>query len=189
VEKLYLSWLAVPRRVARTLPLSAAAQPPLTARCTAHAHRSPPHSPQTLVAVRSRGKLTFVASPAPSVYPPSCLRVLPPRSLGRSLAGGKVRLWTRWSSTELVSWDQQGRGGELEQAVAQRFFRVWNARVYRWPNGPARPVVGPARQARLAKRAVPDGSTCRYRKCKANKTDHSRQHTKHFLMSVVHVCV
>jgi hypothetical protein len=132
VEKLYLSWLAVPRRVARTLPL--------TARCTAHAHLSPPHSPRTPATVRSRGKLTFAASPAPSVYPPSCLRMLSPRPLGRSLAGGKVRLWTRWSPTELVSWDQQGRGGELEQAVARRFFRVWNARVYRWPNGPARPV-------------------------------------------------
>jgi hypothetical protein len=30
-------------------------------------------------------------------------------------------------------------------------------------NGPARPVVGTARQAQLTKRVVPDGSTCRYR--------------------------
>jgi hypothetical protein len=45
---------------------------------------------------------------------------------------------------------------------------------YRWPNGPTRsgttqPVVGMARQARLAKRAVPDGPACR---CRGPDTAH-----------------
>jgi hypothetical protein len=86
---------------------------PLTARCTAHAHRSPPHSPRTPAAVRSRDKLTFAASPAPSVYHLCGLAcsvglssVLPSRaaaSLARTLAcWGKIQLWTRWSPTELA---------------------------------------------------------------------------------------
>jgi hypothetical protein len=34
---------------------------------------------------------------------------------------------------------------------------------YRWPNGPARPVVGTARQARLRSVSCPDGPACRCR--------------------------
>jgi hypothetical protein len=63
----------------------------------------------------------------------------------------------------------EGAAGRGRAAIVGRGQgRGRGAAWYRWPNGlarpgTARPMVGTARQARLAKRAVPDGPACRCR--------------------------